>query len=370
MLGLTIGKRPQGASSRSARSPSRQYRPVPEALDERVVPAITYHGGPIMAHVDVRNVFYGQGWTSYDSWGVLRSSLNQFQSDITRSQYMSMLGEYGVGRGGFGGSISVTDATSPAPSTTVGDLQIQKMLTDKISAGLLPPETGQQLYVVYLPANTHSNWDQTVGTVGHHGSFQANVVRGTTTSVETVYYAVITNPIGNPNKFDSALSTFQDLTEVTSHELAEAVTDPDLRQGDRGNIAGSSLAWIDTDTFNLFYSTTRPYTLLRVENKHHGDEIGDMVGWQYSTNFTVNGHTYTVQKEWSNLYQAGILPNLYAYVAMDTPPAPNLFNTLVYTGWNKGGRATSFLFAIGLDGRQYYNFVTATGDLAGWYTPA
>src|SRR4051812_30114966 len=93
-------------------SPSRRARPTVEALDARLVPAITFHGGAVLSHVDVRNVFYGQGWNTSDSWGLTRYSLNKFQTDITKSPYMAMLGEYGVGRGQFGGYESLTDASS------------------------------------------------------------------------------------------------------------------------------------------------------------------------------------------------------------------------------------------------------------------
>ena len=78
------------------------------------MPAITFHGGPVIAHVEVSTVFYGQSWNTSDPSAVNRGSLNQFQADITQSPYMAMLGEYGVGRGKLVSSDNVTGPARPA----------------------------------------------------------------------------------------------------------------------------------------------------------------------------------------------------------------------------------------------------------------
>jgi hypothetical protein len=70
---------------------------------------------------------------------------------------------------------------------------------------------------------------------------------------------------------------FNNLCLVTSHELAEAVTDPGVGQC---YDYASSLAW---------YSST------------HG-EIGDICSGIPGTTLGADGNIYTVQKQWSNNY--------------------------------------------------------------------
>src|SRR5205085_1480092 len=109
---LPIDRRP------SART--RQFRPRLEALDGKIMPSVTYHGGPVIPHVEVHDVFYGQSWNTNDFSGARRYLLNQFQADITKSPYLAMLGEYGVGRGQAGTRDDAPqDASSPASGTTV-----------------------------------------------------------------------------------------------------------------------------------------------------------------------------------------------------------------------------------------------------------
>jgi hypothetical protein len=315
-----------------------------------LVPAITFHGGPVLSHVDVNNVFYGQSWKTTDPWGIGAAYLDKFQADITKSPYMSMLGEYGVGQGQFDKVDGVIGSSSPAAGSKVGDSQIQAMLTTEIFSGRLPWETGQQLYFVYLSPNVQSKWDVANNTLGHHGSYLLPYFN------TPVYYAVIVNPIGNSG-FNGSLTTYQNLTLTSSHELAEAATDPDLRQGDTGNAAGGTRGWIDSDPYNVTWSGNFP---IFTPNPNYGSEIGDLVNTQVRS-FTTNGTTYTVQAEWSNYYGRGILAN----GSLTSPPAALYF---VYNSWNNGGRTANYFYLFGTDGRTYLDFQTAAGDWSGWFT--
>jgi hypothetical protein len=88
-----------------------------------------------------------------------------------------------------------------------------------------------------------------------------------------IYYAVIANPTGN-QRLDS-LDVFQQMTEVGSHEMAEAVTNP------------SGGGWYDSDP----RSPTK------------GQEIGDLANAQYD-----NYQGYVVQKEYSNKDKGPVMP--------------------------------------------------------------
>src|SRR5262249_3980811 len=96
--------------------------------------------------------------------------------------------------------------------------------------------------------------------LGYHGAFAGRDASGRGADVR---YAVITYPGGAVgNASIRSLSAVQQLTEVSSHELAEAITDPDVNY--------KRLGWYDDRL----------------------GEIGDIVNGQF---VTLNG--YVVQKE-------------------------------------------------------------------------
>jgi hypothetical protein len=326
----------------SRRQPSsRLFRPNVEALDSRIVPAsVTYHGGAILSHVDVRTVFYGQGWNTSDSWGITRYYLDKFQADITKSPYMAMLGEYGVGRGSFGGYDNVTDSSTPAGSASVTESQIQNMLRSEIFTGRLPWETGNKLYFVYLaPGQKLDAWDVANSDGAHHGSYL--LLPGFFNT--PVYYAVV--PYS---------SNFQTMTWISSHELAEAVTDPDVRLSDPTG-PNTGFDW----TYGAWYNLSGG-----------GAEIGDIVNGQ-TASFAANGTTYTVQKEWSNYFGRGIIANGNQAGWLDVPPTtPYSYRFGGWDTYNNNGRTTTYSWSVGWDGRYYLDFVTAAGDFAGTFTIA
>jgi hypothetical protein len=348
-------------TSRPAATRRNSIRPVLEGLDDRIVPAVTYHGGPVIPHVEVQNVFYGQGWNS-DTWGIGRYVLNKFQSDITQSPYMAMLGEYGVGRGHFGGYDTVAGASSPADYTTVQEGTIQNMLASEIVGGRLPEENGQRLYFVYLPANVASQFDVDHGFLGHHRSFQMQMphtinlgfTQFTYYTTDTVYYAVIPNPVGNATW--PGLNSFQQQTKVSSHELAEAVTNPDLSGG-----------WWDSDRYIYIHS---PLGWYATPNPHYGDEIGD-----YANNdvvsFVANGTTYTVQKEWSAYLGYSIIARGNSEWWLNQPTSGWPFtHTWSYGVQFNNGPAETLHRGIGVDGAFYMNWEISPGDYSGWFTLA
>ncbi len=256
----------------------------------------------------------------------MRYSLNQYQGDIVKSPYMAQLGEYGVGRGTFGGYDPVY--TGPTRGGTVQESQIQGMLLGEILNGRVPwPASGQQLYFVYLSPGVTSAFDQTNNFNGHHRLF--TLLPGVYNI--PVYYAVVP---------DTGFSSIASLTKVSSHELAEAVTDPDLGGGWYG-AAGTEA------------------------------EIGDGLESQ-AASFVANGHTYTVQKEWSNQFGRGIVADGSKSGMLDAPTNfPYYLSYFSYVGYvtvNSNGRWASGNYGWGYDGLTYYNFVTAAGDSAGWFT--
>src|SRR5207249_5798565 len=253
-----------------------------EHLEDRKLLAVSFHGGPVIPHVKVENLYLGSDWASSANQ-LNMQQLNQSTIALTYSSYMSMLGEYGVGKGSFAKSDPVYGQLQ---GSTVSETAIQSVLRTQIQLGFLDESDGSHFYVVYLPPNVHSQLDQQLGALGHHNSFDMLFWQGLWNySVDHVYYAVIPSPVGNPQGTSiSGYSTFQQQTEIASHEIAEGVTDPQVWMDTSGNWHGTG--WHDGSNGNSL-----------------GQEIGDLVNQQVGT---LNG--YLVQREWSNYFNRGILP--------------------------------------------------------------
>jgi hypothetical protein len=89
--------------------------------------------------------------------------------------------------------------------------------------------------------------------LGYHGAFAGTDYYG---RAQDIHYAVVTYPGGSVgNASLSWLSTLNNMTEVTSHELAEAITDPNINyktlgwydnaQGEVGDICNAQMVYLN-----------------------------------------------------------------------------------------------------------------------------
>ncbi len=108
-----------------------------------------------------------------------------------------------------------------------------------------------RLYVVYVQPNAIISLDGTTSTqglLGYHSAFAGVTASG---QAVDVHYAVVAYPGGSVGNTTLTASAFDTQTAVTSHELAEAVTDPnigyktpgwyDFFRGEIGDITQNSL---------------------------------------------------------------------------------------------------------------------------------
>ena len=237
------------------------FRPYFESLEDRLVLSVAYHGGHLLANAGIESLFYGSDWYYNPALYQQTGQLDGFLGTITGSTYLDQLKEYSepgqiIGRGRFlDGVISLNSLRS---GQFVQDQDIQNQLNLFIQEGILERPDANRLYVVFTPPNIHVQafgQDSIHHFLGYHYTF-------TDAFGEPVYYAVVVHQAGNASL--QGYSPFQQFTKVTSHELAEAVTDPNPGAG-----------WYDS----------------------FGQEIGDLCNG-YSDILTFNG--YTVQREWSN----------------------------------------------------------------------
>jgi hypothetical protein len=174
----------------------------------------------------------------------------------------------------------VGSLTSNQTSTNVTDSQIESFVSAQISAGKLPAPDANTVYAVFFPSGvkiTASDGSQScVQFCAYHGTFVRNNLN--------IYYDVIPDLSQSGCSGGCGSSTvLNNTTSVLSHEMAETITDPAVGLA---TVYGPPLGW-----YNATYG-----------------EIGDICNGQQTTVTGTDGHTYTVQKLWSNKANACVAP--------------------------------------------------------------
>lgn len=203
----------------------------------------------------VHFVFWGQYWLQEGGYQEQTDYQQSWDSLFSDGQVFQRLAEYGIQPGfldanSYNTNLNLTTPTDGGVSSDGGSLLelddsgIPLELNNEIQAGLLPEPTHQTLYVVFLPYNT-----STVNLItGDDAGYHASAMYGSTQYA----YAVIGYYQDNYNTGDM----------IVSHEMYEAMTDPDVSTG--------------------YYGT---------DGEH---EVADLCVWQ-PTSFD----GYQVQKVWS-----------------------------------------------------------------------
>ncbi|HET6878882.1 MAG TPA: DUF4214 domain-containing protein [Pirellulales bacterium] len=240
-----------------------------ESLEDRRMFNVDPHGGPVVPNVQVETLFYGASWYGNAAMQHTAEELNGYFHYLTGSSYMDLLSQYStasqhIGKGEWLGGQTVNRSVSPLGGLYLDDSEIRDMINSEIYYGKVPQPNGNLVYFVFTDPNTEvtaGGENSIENFAGYHNSYVDPYDQ------RTVYYAVIPDPVGN-GKIGN-LATFQQQTEVASHELAEAITDPVYPTG-----------WFDSR--------------YGVEG-----EIGDLANGSDPAN-VVYLNNYAVQREWSN----------------------------------------------------------------------
>jgi hypothetical protein len=227
-------------------------------------PQLVNHGGPLIESVQVVPIYWGSAWATGAN-ATLTTQVDGFFDFIVTSSVMDLLAEYGtteqpIQHGKRLVSARVTgsepgDVTSGGRQVT--DAQIQQAIQGWIAGGTVPAPTPNTLYFVYLPPD--------VTCLGPDGEASCSVMCGYHDHIGgNIFYAVI--PYGSCTGCVFPGNFLDTLTEVSTHELCEAITDPTLS------------TWWNPDT---------------------GAEIGDICNRQ-----TTRLGGYLIQTEWSNSQNA------------------------------------------------------------------
>jgi hypothetical protein len=233
------------------------------------LPSATYHNGPVLANVEVEVVFWGPNVSSETT-----SNIPAFLRTLVDSGYIDWLGEYfsssavvgPIGRG------NVFDAVTITPNHTSSVLtqsDVESELGQQIAAGHLLKPNANSLYMIYFPPGVQiTNVQACKGSscVAWKGCHL-----NTTQNGATFAYAML--PDLSNNCGGSFGTPLDDQTLNSSHELAEAITDPYNNSGwrvDPGD--GKEL-----------------------------EEIADACAGQQDTIVDANGKSYVVQTLWSHV---------------------------------------------------------------------
>jgi uncharacterized repeat protein (TIGR01451 family) len=306
---------------------------APTAIKQTSAPAgahLTYWGGPVIPNIHVVAVFWGTHVNPTITGTGGTTSIAQFFTDITQSRYIDLLSEYStigingagspvtssnqtIGRGQFDGAFTI--APSLCPGTTacsLTDSQIAAELAAQINASHLPqPVSDAQgnvssFYMIYFPAGVSISLDAVTHSCVQFCAYHSNTSADLTPKL--VPYGVqpdFAPPSGCATGCGDNAALFDNVTEVTSHEMFEAITDPLV--GSATTLA-SPLAWFDPGP-----DPANPL-----------GEIGDICLGQRAS-VPAGNTTYVVQREFSNL-QADCVsaPPIFTLTAPPEGAGPSL----------------------------------------------
>jgi len=263
---------------------------LPDPAARAPLAHLDYYGGRVLGNVEVVAVLWGSK-VNPD----IRDGIGNFYSAAVGSTYFDWLSEYNtdiaamngdqgtgqtLGRGSLTGVVTITPKNKAQKLT---DRAIERELASQIGSGKLPKPHPDTVYMLSFPpgiqidlGGAHSC--ESGGFCAYHSAFK----RGG----KAIAYGVLPDfspGSGCDTGCGGAGRQFDNQTAVASHELIEAVTDPDV--GLAGKAIGPPIAWYDAQR----------------------GEIGDVCNGKHGKLHSKGGKSYVVQKEWSNKAKACVV---------------------------------------------------------------
>ncbi|HSR65623.1 MAG TPA: hypothetical protein VLM17_08510 [Xanthomonadaceae bacterium] len=232
---------------------------------------INYHGGPlILGTTNVYYIWYGN-WSGNTATNIL----TDLAQNMGGSPYFNINTTYYNGSNvRVSNAVSYKGATNDSYSqgTALSDAGVQAVVSSAISSGRLPKDTNAVYFVL-----TSADVNETSGFCTQYCGWHTH---GTVLGSDIKYSFV-----GNPDRCPSSCAAqtsgpngnagADGMASIISHELEEAVTDPDLN------------AWYD----------------------RRGQENADKCAWTFGTTYTSGGakanvhlgtRDYLIQQNWVN----------------------------------------------------------------------
>ena len=262
--------------ARKVDSPLKSHLPTRNAAGTRTE---EYFGGPVIPNAKVYAVWWGDPANLSSAVTAAHGGIADFFTGVTNSNFIDWLNEYDtninaqagshsgqpgtnqhIGRGNYVGAATLSGVQVTG---TVTDAQIQSALDAAFTAGTLPEPDANTIYAIYFPSSVSIDLGGSTSCIAF-GAYHENT---TETARHDAYYLVM------PDCGDS----FSGVTVVTSHELAEAITDPDPTPGSNPDYPQ---AWNDAS----------------------GNEVGDLCESSSGSVSTALG-TFSVQGIWDERSQ-------------------------------------------------------------------
>jgi hypothetical protein len=196
---------------------------------------VTYHGGALLPNVEAQVLYLGSLWQTSPTLSPQTSYLESYLSSVVSGSYMDALTSagYNVGRGSS--TPGLINPVSLTAGSTLTDASIRNYINAGITSGTLSYPDANTLYVTFVEQNivVSSSAGTSRSFRGYHGAYTGPV------GGLPVRYAVIAYPRGTVgNAAVDFLADIDSITKTTSHEIAEAATDPDVQY--------RTLGWTDS----------------------------------------------------------------------------------------------------------------------------
>lgn len=214
------------------RNPQPNLTPGTACTDVPHLAYPTSNGGPLIQHVKVIDVFYSPGHK-------YKTMLESFYKAVLQSPYMDWLSEYNINgytinRGSF---LTSFEDTNPNPAT-VTTINPETYLKGLFTANKLPQPDDDTMYMIYFPSGIDPN-DGSGGSCISGGNFCAYHSSYVGTNGKNVRYGVMPDMDAGQCSMGCGPAGFDSFTDVSSHELIEAITDPENAWYDDGAPANS-----------------------------------------------------------------------------------------------------------------------------------
>jgi len=227
-------------------SPSRRLRkresaaiaPVAaqvEQLESRELLTVTFHGGAVISNVAAQNIYLGSDWVNSQPLHTQAGQLDTFMKTMVASKFMDgmTVAGYNVYRGTF--TPGVFNGAALDKTNGITDTQLHAIIQSMINSHQVLEPNANRLYTIYVEPGVVINTGfgssgiiqgNGTGFLGYHNEFTGKTSTGTPLDIR---YSIIAYPTFPNFQYltQGFTSIFNDLTKVTAHELAEAVTDPD-----------------------------------------------------------------------------------------------------------------------------------------------
>lgn len=229
----------------------------------QITPAITYHGGPVLATPTVYLIWYGN-WNQSNGMDTPggQAIIRDFLHGLDGSPYYQINTSYGTPTGSINVGSEYTDTGSQG--TRLTDSNIQTIVSSAIASGKLGPADTNGLYFVLTSSNVaersgfcskYCGW-HTAGTVRNSNIKYAFV--GNAGRCLSACAAQTISPNGNAG-VDGMIS-------VIAHELEETNTDPNPTSGwadAKGSENADKCAWTFGQNLSVapngaYYNVTLP----------------------------------------------------------------------------------------------------------------